>query len=116
MRLEGRTARNAEPVDPVIRTTHNVPAHLRMRAFERDLIRGGHYGQRSSEPRKQAEHMAATDQPHREKKALANQEPSTHGTSETLLARSHMSVLPPFADILGIGPTAEFGPQRTSAK
>jgi hypothetical protein len=37
-----------------------------MRAFDRDLIRGGHYGQRSCEPRKQAEHMAATDQLHRE--------------------------------------------------
>jgi len=30
-----------------------------MRAFDRDLIRGGHYGQRSRVPRKQAEHMAA---------------------------------------------------------
>jgi hypothetical protein len=30
-----------------------------MRAFGRDLIRGGHYGQRSCEPRQQAEHMAA---------------------------------------------------------
>jgi hypothetical protein len=30
-----------------------------MRAFDRDLIRGGHYGQRSWEPRNQAEHMAA---------------------------------------------------------
>jgi hypothetical protein len=30
-----------------------------MRAFDRDLIRGGHYGQRSCVPRKQAEHMAA---------------------------------------------------------
>jgi hypothetical protein len=30
----------------------------RMRAFDRDLIRGGHYGQRSCEPHKQAEHMA----------------------------------------------------------
>jgi len=30
-----------------------------MRASDRDLIRGGHYGQRSCEPRKQAEHMAA---------------------------------------------------------
>ena len=34
--------------------------------FDRDLIRGRHYGQRSREPRKQAEHMAATDQLHRE--------------------------------------------------
>jgi hypothetical protein len=31
----------------------------RMRAFDRDLIRGGHYGQRSCEPHQQAEHMAA---------------------------------------------------------
>src|SRR5215469_17316647 len=30
-----------------------------MRAFDRDLVRGGHYGQRSGEPRKKAEHMAA---------------------------------------------------------
>src|SRR5215469_7583223 len=30
-----------------------------IRAFDRDPIRGGHYGQRSCEPRKQAEHMAA---------------------------------------------------------
>jgi hypothetical protein len=30
-----------------------------MRTFDRDLIRGGHYGQRSCEPHKQAEHMAA---------------------------------------------------------
>src|SRR5215468_4567246 len=29
------------------------------RAFDRDLIRGRHYGQRSCEPHKQAEHMAA---------------------------------------------------------
>jgi hypothetical protein len=30
-----------------------------MRVFDRDLIRGGHYGQRSSEPHRKAEHMAA---------------------------------------------------------
>jgi hypothetical protein len=29
----------------------HVPQHCRMRAFDRDLIRGGHYGQRSCEPR-----------------------------------------------------------------
>src|SRR4030081_3068082 len=28
-----------------------VPAHNRMRGFDRDLIRAGHYGQRSCEPR-----------------------------------------------------------------
>src|SRR5262249_26406739 len=33
--------------------------HGRMRAIDRDLIREGHSGQRSWEPRKQAEHMAA---------------------------------------------------------
>jgi len=36
-----------------------VPAHGRMRAFDRDLIRGGHYGQRPCVPHSKAEHMAA---------------------------------------------------------
>jgi hypothetical protein len=34
-----------------------------MRAFDRGLIRGGHYGQRSCEPHLQAEHMAAPTKP-----------------------------------------------------
>jgi hypothetical protein len=55
----------------------------RMRAFDRDLIRGGHYGQRSCEPHKQAEHMAAPTKVCDVKKVLANSEPSTHGTSAT---------------------------------
>ena len=39
-----------------------------MRAFDRDLIRGGHYGQRSCEPHQKAEHMAApTNDANREK-------------------------------------------------
>src|SRR5262249_6946895 len=33
-----------------------------MRAYDRDLIRGGHYGQRSCEPHSKAEHMAAPTQ------------------------------------------------------
>ena len=41
-----RTARNAEPVDPAIGNPL-VPVHHRMRAFDRDPTRGGHYGQRS---------------------------------------------------------------------
>jgi hypothetical protein len=49
-----------------------------MRAIDRDLIRGGHYGQRSCEPRKQAEHMAAPTNAAYVKKVLANSEPSTH--------------------------------------
>jgi hypothetical protein len=60
-----------------------VPTHYcRMRAIERDLIRGRHYGQRSSEPHLKAEHMAAPTNAANVKKALANSEPSTHGTFE----------------------------------
>jgi hypothetical protein len=56
-----------------------------MRAFDRDLIRGGHYGQRSREPRSKAEHMAAPTNAALVKKVLANSEPSTHGPSRHLL-------------------------------
>jgi len=52
-----------------------------MRVIDRDLIRGGHYGQRSCEPHKQAEHMAAPTSDADVKFFLANSEPSTHGTS-----------------------------------
>ena len=41
-----------------------------MRAFGRDLIRGGHYGQRSCEPHLKAEHMAAPTNAAYVKKAL----------------------------------------------
>jgi hypothetical protein len=58
-----------------------VPTHYRMRVVDRDLIRGGHYGQRSCEPHLKAEHMAAPTNAANVKKALANSEPSTHGTS-----------------------------------
>ena len=43
------------------------------------LIRGGHYGQRSRQPRSKAEHMAAPTNAALVKKVLANSEPSTHG-------------------------------------
>ena len=59
--------------------------HHRMRAYDRDLIRGGHSGQRSREPRQQAEHMAAPTNAAGVKKTLANSEPSTHGTKRTCL-------------------------------
>jgi len=49
-----------------------------MRLFDRDLIRGGHYGQRSCEPHAKAEHMAAPTNAALVKKVLANSEPSTH--------------------------------------
>jgi hypothetical protein len=57
-----------------------VPSHSRMRAFDRDLIRGGHYGQRPCEPHLKAEHMAAPTNAANVKKVLVNSEPSTHGT------------------------------------
>jgi hypothetical protein len=50
-----------------------------MRAFDRDLIRGGHYGQRSWVPHSKAEHMAAPTKGCDVKILLANPEPSTHG-------------------------------------
>jgi hypothetical protein len=50
-----------------------------MRPVDRDLIRGGHYGQRSSEPHSKAEHMAAPTNAARVKILLATSEPSTHG-------------------------------------
>ena len=56
-----------------------------MRAFDRDLIRGGHYGQRSYEPHQQAEHMAAPTNAAFVKKVLANSEPSTHGPKADIL-------------------------------
>jgi hypothetical protein len=43
--------RSREPCDLLVRTTRQpVSSHCRMREFDRDLIRGGHYGQRSREP------------------------------------------------------------------
>ena len=62
-----------------------MPSHCyRMRVFDRDLIRGGHYGQRSCEPHLKAEHMAAPTNAANVKKALANSEPSTHGTKRPI--------------------------------
>ena len=55
-----------------------MPAHRRMRAFDRDLIRGGHYGQRPRVSHLKAEHMAAPTKAANVKKVLANSEPSTH--------------------------------------
>jgi hypothetical protein len=54
-----------------------------MRVYDRDLIRGGHYGQRPRVPRLKAEHMAAPTNAAYVKKILANSEPSTHGTKRT---------------------------------
>ena len=73
-----------------------MPAHCyRMRPFDRDLIRGGHYGQRSCEPHLKAEHMAAPTNAANVKKALANSEPSTHGTSRRMSRAPKMSAVRP---------------------
>jgi len=68
-----------------------------MRAFDRDLIRGGHYGQRPREPRSKAEHMAAPTNAANVKKALANSEPSTHGPKRTWSVAMQMSATDPKA-------------------
>jgi hypothetical protein len=60
-----------------------------MRAFDRDLIRGGHYGQRPCEPHLKAEHMAAPTNAANVKKVLVNSEPSTHGTSRRFAAMQY---------------------------
>jgi hypothetical protein len=60
-----------------------------MRAIDRDLIRGGHYGQRPRVPHLKAEHMAAPTNAAYVKKVLANSEPSTHGTKRTIAALQH---------------------------
>jgi transposase len=51
----------------------------RLDAIPGDLIRGGHYGQRSCVPQSKAEHMAAPTNAAKVKFLLANPEPSTHG-------------------------------------
>jgi len=63
-----------------------------MRPFDRDLIRGGHYGQRSCEPHPKAEHMAAPTNAAHVKKDLANAEPSTHGPFQKCREAAAMSV------------------------
>src|SRR6476660_4108962 len=87
-----------------------------MRAFGRDLIRGGHYGQRSCEPHLKAEHMAAPTNAAYVKKALANSEPSTHGTFLPCQPRRVMSAIggrP--ADILLNASSSHFDPTATWA-
>jgi hypothetical protein len=70
-----------------------------MRPFDRDLISGGHYGQRSSEPLLKAEHMAAPTNTALVKKVLANSEPSTHGPKRTDQYRPRLSAVEVRADI-----------------
>ena len=87
-----------------------MPQHHRMRAIDRDLIRGGHYGQRSCEPHLKAEHMAAPTNSANVKISLANSEPSTHGTKRT----SRMSAFGGKADMARISGMSTYDPKRTS--
>jgi hypothetical protein len=57
-----------------------VPVHRRMPAFDRDLIRGGHYGQRLCEPQLTGRTHGCADQPC-----------DVHGTLETSVNRLPMS-------------------------
>jgi len=70
-----------------------------MRAFDRDLIRGGHYGQRSRVPRIKGRTHGCTDQACDVKILLANLEPSTHGTKLTCQRRVIVSAIGATADL-----------------
>src|SRR5262245_58837085 len=87
-----------------------------MRAFDRDLIRGGHYGQRSCEPHKQAEHMAAPTKPAGVKKVLANSEVAV-GTEISLRPphRSRRALLTHRAPTLDGDEKPLFGPRVQDA-
>src|SRR3954467_11375516 len=85
-----------------------------MRAFGRDLIRGGHYGQRSCEPHLKAEHMAAPTNAAYVKKALANSEPSTHGTFETSNNVRYTAAFEDNPDIERTWPQGRVDPLQTS--
>ena len=92
-----------------------MPAHRRMRAYDRDLIRGGHYGQRPRVPHLKAEHMAAPTKAANVKKVLANSEPSTHGTKRTSVCALHMSTFDPkrtFSKNLLSSALADEGPRE----
>ena len=55
------------------------PQHHRMRVVDRDLIRGGHYGQRICFPHEKAEHMAAPTNTFLSEDLSCQPGPSTHG-------------------------------------
>jgi hypothetical protein len=74
-----------------------------MRANDRDLIRGGHYAQRPCVPHLKAEHMAAPTNAANVKKALANSEPSTHGTLRHIAAAQQFGRFRSEADMSLVG-------------
>jgi hypothetical protein len=93
-----------------------VPSHSRMRGFDRDLIRGGHYGQRSCEPHLKAEHMAAPTNAANVKKVLVNSEVAV-GTEISLRPphRSRRALLTHRAPTLDGDEEPLFGPRVQDA-
>ena len=87
-----------------------------MRAFDRDLIRAGHYGQRPSVLRSKAEHMAAPTNAADAKKTLANQEVAV-GTEISLRPphRSRRALLTHRAPALDSDEEPLFGPRVQDA-
>ena len=87
-----------------------------MRGYDRDLIRGGHYGQRSCEPHLKAEHMAAPTNAAYVKKALANSEVAV-GTEISLRPphRSRRALLTHRAPTLDGDEEPLFGPRVQDA-
>jgi len=66
-----------------------------MRTFDRDLIRGGHYGQQSGVPHKQALTHGCSDQACNVQILLASPEPSTHGPERHFRSRHKADELSP---------------------
>src|ERR1700691_3304001 len=90
-RLGGRTARNAEPVDPAIRTTHSCHSIVECEVLvgtcsAEGIVASGHVN-RIKRPNTWLHRPILQNV----KKALANPEPSTHGTFETCRRAARMS-------------------------
>jgi hypothetical protein len=84
-----------------------------MRVVDRDLIRGGHYGQRSCENRfKRPNTWLHRPMLQNVKKALANTEPSTHGTKRTCSAVRLESASSGKAEVEFQGDRVAFDPNR----
>ncbi len=88
---KGQVTDNA-PSRSIRRSGHPILASAasRLRAFDRDLIRGEHYGQRPSQSAASTGRTDGSTDQHciTVQKSLANREPSTDGYKRTLWARA----------------------------
>src|SRR4029077_12643420 len=87
-----------------------------MRASDRDLIRGGHYGQRSCEPRKQAEHMAAPTQLQTCRKPLPTGSRPHMAHMRPAIPASRGPVLGPYRTFVHRSAMSHFDPEQTCGK